>query len=223
MMNIRYWLVIYFGLFLFFGCASLPVEEERITQQMVEPERSGIYHKVQKGETLWQIAKAYDVSMADVINTNNIPNVAQIELNQLIFIPGVQTLRDIPPPQQEEDNGFSWPVKGELIAYFHQMHGQYINKGIDIRVPEGTLVKASRSGNVVFADELTGYGKTVILSHSGGFHTVYAQNSQLLVQLGDYVPKDTSIARVGHNKNLAYVHFQIRKDAIEDNPLNYLP
>ena len=76
---------------------------------------------------------------------------------------------------------------------------------------------------MVFADDLTGYGKTVVLSHPGGFHTIYAQNSEILVRLGDFVPKKTPVARVGKKERVAYLHFQIRKNAIENNPLHYLP
>jgi len=37
------------------------------------------------------------------------------------------------------------------------------------------------------------------------------------------VLKNNAIALVGHSRNLAYLHFQIRKKSIEDNPLYYLP
>ena len=56
----------------------------------------GIYHKVQKGETFWRIAKAYQVDIDDIVRSNNIPNVARIEENQLIFIPRAERVVPIP-------------------------------------------------------------------------------------------------------------------------------
>ena len=208
------------------GCAGLPVEEERLSGEVYvlpEPERTGVYHKVKKNETLWRIAKVYDVPLEDVIRSNSIPDVAQIEENQLIFVPGAHTVREVVVELEERENDFAWPVQGDVISYFHSRSRDQLNKGIDIRVPHSSTVKAARSGRVVFADDLTGYGKMVVMKHSGGFHTVYAQNSELLVTLGDYVPKNAPIAKVGQARNLAYLHFQIRKDAIENNPLHYLP
>jgi murein DD-endopeptidase MepM/ murein hydrolase activator NlpD len=61
------------------------------------------------------------------------------------------------------------------------------------------------------------------LDHSDGFHSVYANNSKLLVALGELVLKNGTLAHVGHSRNLAYLHFQIRKKSVEDNPLYYLP
>ena len=98
------------------GCVSLPVEEEILSTEgkMPEPEKFGIYHKVSKGETLWSIAKAYDVAVADIVNSNNIPDVARIEKNQLIFIPGANSVKHVSIEMQEKENNFVWPVKGEL-------------------------------------------------------------------------------------------------------------
>ena len=50
-------------------------EIERIKEANIEePRKSFIYHKVEKGETLWKIARLYDVSLDDLILYNNIDN-----------------------------------------------------------------------------------------------------------------------------------------------------
>jgi murein DD-endopeptidase MepM/ murein hydrolase activator NlpD len=202
----------------------MPVEQENLlSDTLPEPERTGIYHKVKKNETIWRIAKVYEVPIQDIIRSNNIPDVAQLEENQLVFVPGAHSVREIVPEPDEKEDDFIWPVQGDVINYFHSLDGGMINKGIDIRAPKGSPVKAARSGQVVFADDLTGYGKTVVLKHTGGFHTVYARNSEILVKVGDQVTKNTPICRVGRGNRAAHLHFQIRKDAIENNPLHYLP
>jgi len=223
----RLLLISYLVLFLA-GCVGLPVEEGYLTTdtpqaQQPEPERTGVYHKVRKSETLWRIAKVYDVPLNDVIRSNSIPDVAQLEENQLVFIPGVYAPREIRVEVEERENDFAWPVTGDVIGYFHTEKDGLLNKGINIRAAQGTTVKAARSGTVVFADDLTGYGKTVIIKHSGGFHSLYALNADLLVNNGDYVPKNTPVARIGQSNDSSHLHFEIRKDAIESNPLHYLP
>ena len=202
------------------GCASLPYEPSDIG---VLP-KEGIYHKVQEGETIWRIAKTYDVGLDDIIESNKIPNVAYIEKDQLIFIPGATSAREvIPVVEDEKENEFSWPVKGRVLAYFGEYTRNRTNKGIDIQSVEGEPVLASRAGKVIFADYLPGYSQTVILDHGDSFFTVYSQNSVLLVNIGDSVKKGTAISQVGSNGQLAFLHFEIRKNEIPDNPLYYLP
>ena len=205
------------------GCVSIDSQREVGVGHLPEPERVGVYHKVKKSETLWRIAKTYNVSIGDIIRVNNIPKAAKIEKDQLVFIPGVVSVKEVVAETDDSQNEFIWPVQGKVIRYFHERNGEQVSKGIDIRAQEGTEVKAARTGRVVFADYLSGYGFTVILDHSDGFHSVYARNSKLLVKLDDYALKDTAIAQVGRSSNLAYLHFEIRKNAIEDNPLFYLP
>lgn len=52
--------------------------------------KEGIYHKVGGSETLCSISKAYNVSVENIVNTNNLPDADSIEAGQLIFIPGVK-------------------------------------------------------------------------------------------------------------------------------------
>ena len=205
------------------GCVTLETQEEISIRDFPEIKRKGVYHKVKKGETLWRIAKTYNVPIKDIIRANNIPKTAKIEKNQLVFIPGVDTVKEIFLDVDKAQNEFIWPIKGKVIRYFHHRQGGRVNKGIDIRAQEGDMVKAARTGRVVFADYLSGYGYTVILDHLDGLYSIYAKNSKLLVKLGELVLRNGDIAQVGRSSNLAYLHFQIRKKSIEDNPLYYLP
>jgi len=205
------------------GCVSLQTQEEIAVLERAKPIRQGIYHKVQKGETLWRIAQTYGVSVSDIARNNNIPKAAKIERGQLVFIGGATKVLDIASGADYSNNEFIWPIKGKVIQYFHERYGNAVNKGIGIKARVGDEVKASRTGRVVFADYLSGYGYTVILDHSDGFHSVYANNSKLFVKLGELVLKNSVLAHVGYSRNLAYLHFQIRKKSIEDNPLYYLP
>jgi len=206
------------------GCRTLEVEPDYSSVvELQEPEKIGIYHKVEHGETIWRIAKTYDVAIDDIIKVNNIPDAAQVEENQLIFIPGVFAAKEIASDVRETEKDFVWPVEGKVIRHFGQKYNSRLNKGIDIEVFKNEIVRASRSGQVVFADYLSGYGQTIIVDHTDGYYSVYAQNGKLLVKLGEYVVKNRDIAYVGQGDDRAYLHFEIRKNTIERNPLHFLP
>ncbi len=58
-------------------------------------QKEGVYHKVVRGQTLWQIAQGYGVNIKDIIDSNNIPNGSALEVGQLLFIPGAKEAKDI--------------------------------------------------------------------------------------------------------------------------------
>lgn len=221
-----FWMLLFFISLFFSGCATVEPEVSFSTPTpptYPKVERIGVYHKVNKGETLWRIAKTYEVDVRDIVNYNSIPDVAQIEKNQLIFIPGVYSVRDVILDSDEGSKDFIWPVKGKVVKYFNDSVGSRLNKGIDIEVREGEVVKAARTGRVVFVDNLMGYGQTIILDHQDGFYTVYANNVKPLVSLGDLVLKNKEISYVGKGLDDSFLHFEIRKNSKEENPFYYLP
>jgi len=101
-----------------------------------------------------------------------------------------------------------------------------MHDGIDIAVPRGTPVHAAASGEVVYSDQrLSGYGKLVIIRHSGNFFTAYAHNQRNLVRRGDHVRAGDIIARAGSSGRASgpHVHFEIRRGSTPVDPLAYLP
>lgn len=106
---------------------------------------------------------------------------------------------------------FIWPVEGEIIAKFSPKNK---NDGINIKVPEGTSVKAASDGEVMYAgNELKDFGKLVLVKHKDGWITAYAYNSELLVKKGDKVKQGEVLAKSGKTgvAKEPQVHFEIRK------------
>ena len=206
----------------FTGCAAIETEHGALNQ--VPGGKPGIYHKAKPSETLWLISKTYNVSVADLMKANSIPSGATLEENQLVFIPGAFARRDIVSVPEKLSTEFLWPIHGRILKNFNEINSVGIaSKGIDIDAQEGMFVKAARSGQVVFADYLLGYGYTLIVDHLDGYYSVYAQNQKLLAVLGEFVKKGQAVAEVGRQGNLAFAHFEIRQGAKADNPANYLP
>ena len=195
------------------GCAPAPYVKPTAPAGI-----PGIYHRVEKGQTLWRISKLYGVDLDEVARINHIPDTANIETGQLIFIPHRQ--RQLPMPDIYTSDDFIWPIRGRVIATFGQTFNNMLNKGINIQPYNNFDVVASRSGKVIFYKDNFGYfGKTLIIDHGDGFSTVYARNAQVFIKVGDNVPKGTVVAKA----NKTYLHFEIRKGYIPQNPFFYLP
>lgn len=84
------------------------------------------------------------------------------------------------------------------------------HRGIDIAVPVGTPVRATRQGKVVFSGERRGYGATVIVEHANGDRTLFGHNSLVKVHEGDLVEPGTVLALSGNTGRSTgpHVHFE---------------
>jgi lipoprotein NlpD len=197
----------------------------------------GLYHVVEKGQTLWRICKAYGVSMQQVAEINDIKDVTQISTGQKIFIPGATEILKIAPytapvdeiqepiPRVETFEGrFAWPVRGTLTSTFGVRNG-IRHAGIDIAVPFGTVVGAAAAGEVIYAGRLRGYGKILILKHDTEYTTVYAHLNEWRVSEGQHIKQGEPIATVGDSGRSSgyHLHFEIRQNNKVRNPLFYLP
>ena len=71
--------------------------------------------------------------------------------------------------------------------------------GVDYGAPKGTPIKAAGDGTVKFVGQKSGYGRTVIISHAGGYETLYAHLNGFAkgIRSGLRVKQGTLIAYVG--------------------------
>lgn len=217
--------IIALTIFLIAGCAT--IEYKPPSPYVMAPLKKGVYHRVKKGQTLWRIAKTYNVPLEEIVRINRLPDAAKIEVGELIFIPNAEGARDIVITSTQDAAGdFIWPVKGKVASFYGSRLGHVRNKGVDIIASYGQNVVASRSGTITFcAEEFTGYGKTIIIDHGDGFSSVYAYNSENLIRVGDVVEKGRVIAKAGSGgrAKINMLHFEIRKDNEPQNPFYYLP
>lgn len=198
------------------GCASAPIESE-ISSIRTPKRTDGLYHKVEKGQTLWRISKMYDIDLDELTEVNKITDVTNIEVGQLLFIP---RLKKEPIVNYSNFDDFSWPVKGRVVSGFGSTYNNMLNKGINITpYADDANICASRSGKVVFFNSnFKGYGRTIIIDHGDGFLTIYSGAGDVSVKPGDSVSKGSSIGKLSNSS----LHFEIRKKEVPQNPVFYL-
>lgn len=123
-----------------------------------------------------------------------------------------------------------WPASGPITSPFgwrtHPIFGtQRFHSGIDIGADYGDAIAAADNGTVIFSGWMGGYGKAVIIDHGGGISTLYAHNSELLVEEGYRVYKGQTISRCGSTgySTGPHLHFEVRENGSPVSPLGYLP
>lgn len=124
---------------------------------------------------------------------------------------------------------FMRPVGGRLSSGFgnrrHPILGTTrLHAGLDFASPSGTPIRAAASGTVVSAGSMRGYGNTVIIDHGGGYSTLYAHCSRLMVRSGQRVNQGQVIAAVGSTglSTGPHLHFEIRVNGRPVNPASYV-
>jgi len=213
--------------------------------------QKGVYHTVQKGQTLYFIASAYDVEINRLKRINGIYNPSNLQIGARLWIPGTwkvlnldtnidkQALTEKRRKRNKKLNkkeitnknikaikGFLiWPLKGQLTSRFGSRNGRH-HDGIDIGARKGTPIVAAAGGKIMFSGwGPTGYGLMLIIKHKSNLTTVYAHNSYIHVHKNQMVKQGQRIASVGSTGRSTgpHLHFEIRNDSSPMNPLNYLP
>ncbi|MFQ5480414.1 MAG: peptidoglycan DD-metalloendopeptidase family protein [Thermodesulfobacteriota bacterium] len=200
----------------------------------------GVYHTVKKDETLWRIARTYDVRLSRVARANHIRDPRDINIGTRLYIPGATHVLKVPPvstaksaPSRKRTvkrdykkyrGGFLWPVKGRLLQGFGTKDG-IRNDGIDISARENTAVKAAKDGEVVYVgSSYRTYGRIIIIKHNHDIYTVYANNKSNSARVGARVKQGEMIARAGSlDKRDVFIHFEVREGKRPVNPLFFLP
>lgn len=120
-----------------------------------------------------------------------------------------------------------YPTDSRSISagYPNYSSGRY-HGGIDFPVSTGSNVYAAASGTVILVKDLNynSYGRYLIIDHGDGLSTLYAHNSQILVNVGDKVSAGQVVAKSGSTGNSTgpHCHFEVRVNGSRVNPLSYL-
>ncbi|HEY1230049.1 MAG TPA: peptidoglycan DD-metalloendopeptidase family protein, partial [Ramlibacter sp.] len=119
------------------------------------------------------------------------PQVAQQPAETKPPAKSADTVRaaDLPSGTFESLRGrLSAPVAGTIAARFGAKRAEGpVWKGMFIKAPEGTDVRAIGPGRIVHAQWMRGWGNMIIVNHGGEYLSIYGFNETLLKHVGDSV------------------------------------
>ena len=231
------------------GCATKPTYQSAsqagpkiITNAQGVPN----YHRVQRGDTVSQIAERYRLSYRQIGAMNGLDSKYTIYSGQWLKLwqgapvtaasnnrynsgntstPSQPNYRppvtSTPTPAYEvtanATSGYDYPSRNQVVRNFDATAG---NMGMWFAGNEGDPVLASQSGTVLYSGNgLPEYGNLIMIRHSDNYITAYAHNSQLLVKEGDQVQRGQRVASMGSSgqTNQVGLEFQVR---LNGNPID---
>lgn len=198
---------------------------------------TGIEYKVQKGDSVYSIAKKLDSDAQKIVDFpfNDFANpetFALVEGQTLIVPDGVKPSEQpfirrsvyiAQGPVSISALGFTWPANGVVSQFASWYH-----MALDIAAPYGTPVVAAQTGVVTSVSIGTwnfGYGTDVWVDNGGGFASHYTHLSAVNVTAGDsVVAGKTVLGWIGMTGRTTgpHVHFEIKRNGVLVNPLPYL-
>jgi len=230
------WLAVAVASLLASACVTTQVSKKAGSLEThVEPDQAVVTHPVGKGQTLYRIARAYGLSVEELMDANRIDDPRELKAGELLYVPGANERRMVPeydapepvaapravktgsaleavekkPPRVirvgKGSGVLEWPLRGVLYARFGKK-GKGPHDGIDLAAPAGQAVKTAAPGTVLFAGEQKGYGLIVIVEHDGGLITLYAHNRDLRVKTGQKVRTGQVVATVGDSGRTSGPH-----------------
>lgn len=197
----------------------------------------GSTYVVQRGDTLYGVARTHNLRPSDIAAANGLSNTSQLYVGQRLKMPGTASSSatqvasgPVPTPRSKpalsspppSSGVFLWPAEGKVLSKFGAKGNGLHNDGVNIAVPEGSPVRVAQNGVVAYVgNELKGYGNLLLVRHDNGWVSAYAHNKELLVKRGQTVRKGDLIARAGQTGSVTtpQVHFELRKGAKPVDPL----
>ncbi len=202
--------------------------------------------RVQKGDTVYALARIHSITPSDLIAWNSLSNPSTIYPGQIIRLypqgagggrvpttvvtaprsSGGTTTTTTPVSTVapvRSNVSWRWPADGAVVGRY--VAGETTKQGVDIAGTSGQAVKAAADGVVVYSGAgLVGYGELIIVKHNEQWLSAYGHNRKRLVNEGQSVKAGQQIAEMGRTgANRDMLHFEIRYNGKPVDPQQYLP
>lgn len=137
---------------------------------------------------------------------------------------------------KQKDPTFVKPIEGEVLkeyakdslVYSETLKEWTTHLGVDIKAERATVVKSAADGTVKYIKNDPRYGLTIIIEHSNGFETRYANLlTTEFVSEGEKVKAGQTIGTVGDSAiyeivDESHLHFEILKNSENVDPSIYI-
>ncbi|MDR2601274.1 MAG: M23 family metallopeptidase [Spirochaetaceae bacterium] len=191
------------------------------------PNMDGVPYTAVKGDSYPKIAASFGVPLEAILDANDVQD-EKIESGGIIFIPGAKMKSE--DLQLAMGELFIYPVNGRISSGYGWRKDPFtsgsrrFHSAVDFAAPTGTPVKAAMDGVVSASGFTATFGRYLILTHGGGYQTMYAHLNSSSATEGQKVKQGDKIAEVGNTGRSTgpHLHFAVYKNGRAVNPLEHM-
>lgn len=161
----------------------------------------------------------------NITSENNEPSIEVNNSLETFTIPMTEAESAVIKKEFYDVDGDTKQQEASLVVYNNTYQP---NTGIDYAMKDGKGfdVTASMSGKVKSVQEDALLGNLVVVEHDKGIETHYSSIKDIKVKEGDNLKQGETFAKGGtsaiNEEAGTHVHFEVRKDNVAVNPLEYL-
>ncbi len=190
-------------------------------------ERPQLY-EIQKGDTLYSLARKFSIPLADLLAANGLDGGATIKVGQKLKLPqkgapdsGRHAVAAAPRDAQKalpktdagtRDTVTLWPLKAPLVK---NISGKI--SGVELTGAADESVKAVHSGTVMYTGVYRGFGEVVFIQSKTGLIYSYSGLGSVKSAKGDYVTAGDEIGRTGSGLESS-IKFMVFRNGMPINP-----
>jgi septal ring factor EnvC (AmiA/AmiB activator) len=209
---------------------TLELEEKRkLLEEKIKEEKKLKAKKAERQRVLQSIRKNTDILRQQLAEKERAAQEIRRLILRLEETPSQTPLLRPSIPFAELRGQMMWPTQGKIIAKFGKYKHPELktiteNIGIDIQAPAGSPVQAVASGRVTAITWQRGRGNIVIVSHYGGYYTVYTHLEEILVDFLEEITMGQVIGTVGESGSIKgpMLHFEVWQGTQKLDPEDWL-
>ena len=168
-------------------------------------------------------------SIGEQLTAEEISSSEQVSTLAYVLYSNQNLPEDVSMEQAILDFDYCTPVSGTISSEFgyrdHPVEGEErFHNGVDLAANKGTEIDCFADGVVKAVGESSSYGKYCIITHEGGYSTLYAHCDRITTSSGAEVAQGEKIAEVGETGIATgpHLHFELHKDGVYLNPIYYV-
>ncbi len=189
---------------------------------------SGRYIQVQRSVSSKELGKVLNIPSWQIEKSNKKNEFKEGDWVYLPHSSGIlgQAAKSLSIDEVLSNRSFLWPVPSstKITSRFGKRWGKK-HEGIDIAGRSGSHIVSTMDGVVVYSgNKMGGYGNITIISHAGGYFSIYAHAKKNFTRRGERVVRGQVIAQVGSTGRSTgpHLHFEIRRNSRPINPKKLL-
>lgn len=197
-------------------------------KRLTVPSIDGMFYESVKGDTLESVSEKYDVSIEKLVDVNDLSS-SVLTVGQKLFIPGAKMSADNLKRALGElfvsPISIAWRLSSNYGYRPDPFTGvRSFHTGIDMVAPIKTPIRAASDGKVSVVSYSSVYGNYVVITHDGGYQTLYAHLFSSCVQVGQRITQGTKLGLLGNTgySTGAHLHFTVYKNGKTINPYEVL-